>query len=211
VYEYEQQLKTNGAKLVVGVDEAGRGPLAGPVIAGACILPDGFSIVGLNDSKLLSEEERDRIFQEILTSDCDFGIGIAEVQEIDRFNILKASFLAMHRAISQLKQKPCVILVDGHLAPSFGIPTVPIVKGDSLSASIAAASVLAKVTRDKIMKELALQFPQYGFEEHKGYATPSHLAMLQKFGPCAIHRKSFEPVKSMFISSLENQMSLDFS
>jgi ribonuclease HII len=208
---YERQLKAQGAKLIAGVDEAGRGPLAGPVVAGACILPDDFYIQGLNDSKQLSEEERERIFEEILASGSDTGVGIAEVGEIDRLNILKATFLAMHRALSQLQKKSCMILVDGHLAPSFGIPTIPIVKGDSLSASIAAASVLAKVTRDRIMKELSLQYPQYRFSQHKGYATPEHLAMLEKFGPCAIHRKSFEPVKSYFLASSETQMTLDLS
>ena len=208
--EYEQRLKANGAKVIAGIDEAGRGPLAGPVVAAACVLPEGFTIQGLNDSKLLSEEERERIYQEILASNCDFGIGIADVGEIDRLNILKASFLAMYRGLVKLKKSPCAILVDGHLAPSFGIPTIPIVKGDSLSASIAAASVLAKVTRDRIMVELSAQYPQYGFKVHKGYATPEHLAMLQEFGPCAIHRRSFDPVKSMFNTS-QDQMSLDLS
>jgi len=208
---YERRLMGQGSKRVAGIDEAGRGPLAGPVVAGACVLPETFFIQGLNDSKLLSEEERERIYAEILSSGCDIGIGIAEVGEIDRLNILKASFLAMYRALSQLKQKPCSILVDGHLAPSFGIPTIPIIKGDSKSASIAAASILAKVTRDRMMKVLALQYPQYGFQTHKGYATPEHLAAPQQFGPCAIHRKSFEPIKSFFAPLDENQMSLDLS
>ena len=208
MFHYERQLQAQGVKLIVGVDEAGRGPLAGPVVAGACILPEAFFIQGLNDSKLLSERERERIYQEISLSSCDYGIGIASVAEIDRLNILKATFLAMHRAIGGLKQTPSAILVDGKLAPSFGILTIPIVKGDSKSASIAAASVLAKVTRDRIMKDLAIQNPQYGFSSHKGYGTKEHLAAVEKFGPCAIHRKTFEPIKAYFAQS---QMSLDLS
>lgn len=208
---YERQLKAQGSKFVAGIDEAGRGPLAGPVVAGACILPDPFFIPGLNDSKLLSEEEREQVFDKILRLGCDYGIGIAEVSEIDRLNILRASFLAMYRALKQLKQTPCSILVDGHLTPSFGIPTVPIIRGDSKSASIAASSVLAKVTRDRLMRELSAQYPQYGFCSHKGYATPEHLKKLEKFGPCAIHRKSFDPIKSYFLSSNDGQMSLDLS
>jgi ribonuclease HII len=211
MFIYERRLFAQGSKRIAGIDEAGRGPLAGPVVAGACILPSPIYIQGINDSKLLSEEERERIYQELQLSGADIGIGVADVGEIDRHNILKATFLAMHRALSQLRQKPCSILVDGHLAPSFGIPTIPIVKGDSLSASIAAASILAKVTRDRMMKALALQYPQYGFQTHKGYATPEHLRALQQFGPCAIHRKSFEPVKSYFTSADEQQLDLDLS
>jgi ribonuclease HII len=199
MFRYERQLKAQGSSRIAGIDEAGRGPLAGPVVAAACILPEGFLLSGLNDSKQVVEAEREKLYDSITTlSNCDWAIGIATATEIDQINILKASFLAMYRALQQLKQKPDVILVDGHLAPSFGITTVPLVKGDSKSASIAAASILAKVTRDRMMKELDLLYPQYGFGLHKGYATPEHLKAVHCFGPCAIHRKSFEPVKSMF-------------
>lgn len=201
MFRYERKLKAQGSSRIAGIDEAGRGPLAGPVVAAACILPEGFLLPGLNDSKQVVEAEREKLYALITTLEaCDWAVGLATAAEIDQINILKASFLAMYRALQQLKQKPDVILVDGHLAPSFGITTVPVVKGDSKSASIAAASILAKVTRDRMMKEVDLSFPQYGFGLHKGYATPEHLKAVKCFGPCAIHRKSFEPIKSMFIT-----------
>lgn len=207
MFRYERQLKTQGSQFIAGIDEAGRGPLAGPVVAAACILPEGTLLIGLNDSKQVSMAERARLYDQIVAlAGCHWAVGIASVGEIDRLNILKASFLAMYRALEQLKQQPDVILVDGHLAPSFGIPTVPLVKGDSKSASIAAASILAKVTRDRMMQELDLLFPQYGFSLHKGYATPEHLKAVQTLGPCAVHRKSFEPIKSMY--AVENQADL---
>lgn len=208
LFRCERQLKSQGFVLVAGIDEAGRGPLAGPVVAAACILPNNSMLFGLNDSKQLYEEERDRLYGLItLLPDCDWGVAIADVGEIDRLNILKASFLAMYRALEKLQRKPDAILVDGHLAPSFGIPTIPLVKGDSKSASIAAASVLAKVTRDRIMKEMDALYPQYGFASHKGYGTPEHLEAIRSFGPCAIHRKSFEPVKHLF-QSCDSQIDL---
>lgn len=211
---HERQVKKQGSRIIAGMDEAGRGPLAGPVVAGACILPEGFFLYGLNDSKQLSEAERERLFHEILSSECDYGIGIADAGEIDRLNILHASFLAMFRALGQLKQKPEILLIDGHLSPSFGITTIPIVGGDAKSASIAAASILAKVTRDRMMKEFDLQYPQYGFGLHKGYATPEHLSALEQFGPCSIHRRSFDPVKSYFSKNSQFDLldlSQDFS
>ncbi len=207
MFRYERQLKAQGSSRIAGIDEAGRGPLAGPVVAAACILPEGILLPGLNDSKQVVEADREKLYNSITALEhCDWAIGIASAAEIDQINILKASFLAMYRALQQLKHKPCVILIDGHLAPSFGITTVPLVRGDSKSASIAAASILAKVTRDRIMKELDLLFPQYGFALHKGYATPEHLKAVHSFGPSSIHRKSFEPVKSMF--AIEKQADL---
>lgn len=207
MFRHERGLKAQGTQWIAGIDEAGRGPLAGPVVAAACILPEEVMLIGLNDSKRLTQETRARLYDEIAAlPGCYWAVGVATVGEIDRLNILKASFLAMYRALEQLKQKPEVILIDGHLAPSFGIPTVPLVKGDSKSSSIAAASILAKVTRDKMMQELDLLFPQYGFSLHKGYATPEHLKAVQTFGPCGEHRKSFEPIKSMF--AVEEQADL---
>jgi ribonuclease HII len=191
---FEREFKAQGKKRIAGIDEAGRGPLAGPVVAAVCVLPESFELKGLNDSKQVLEEDRERLYQEIIAV-AEYGIGQAESPEIDRYNILRASFFAMSRALSQLRAKPDIILIDGHLAPSFGILTFPIVKGDSQSASIAAASILAKVTRDRIMRQYDQEYPQYGFAGHKGYATPEHLAAIEQYGPCAIHRKSFEPIK----------------
>jgi ribonuclease HII len=204
MHPFEREYFAQGCRRIAGIDEAGRGPLAGPVVAAVCLLPEGCSIQGLNDSKQLLESQRERLFEE-LTEQAEFGVGIAESTEIDRFNILRATFLAMSRALSQLKTPPDFILVDGHLAPSFGILTVPIVGGDARCESIAAASILAKVTRDRIMVRLHAQYPQYGFSAHKGYGTPEHLEAIRTYGPCAIHRKSFAPIRT----ELNDQ--LDFS
>ncbi len=196
MFEIETGLRAQGCRRIAGIDEAGRGPLAGPVVSACCILPEGLILDGINDSKQLSEEERERFFAILIsTPGIEFGIGQAEAPEIDRVNILKATFHSMYRALIELQEKPDYILVDGSLTPSFGIPTRALVKGDSRSACIAAASILAKVTRDRIMVEMDKIYPQYGFAIHKGYGTPEHLAALKQYGPCAIHRKSFEPVR----------------
>ena len=198
MWKFEHSLWSQGARRVAGIDEAGRGPLSGPVVAACCILSNDTLLDGVNDSKQLDEAQREALFDRIHQSPgVEFGVGIVEAAEIDRLNILGATFLAMHRALAQLESPPDLIIVDGSLAPSFGIPTLPIVKGDAQSASIAAASILAKVTRDRIMLALDEIYPQYGFREHKGYGTPEHLAAIEKFGPCAIHRKSFEPIKGL--------------
>ena len=177
--------------LVCGVDEAGRGPLAGPVCAAAVILPKGLVIPGLNDSKKLSDKRRRELFPIIQQEAVSFGIAFASQEEIDEINILQATFLAMRRAMEQLNPQPEFALIDGNRETDFGVPCRTVIKGDSLSANIAAASVLAKVTRDNWMMEAAEKYPGYGFEIHKGYGTKAHYAALEKLGPCPIHRRSF--------------------
>ncbi len=191
LWEIENSLYSNGYKMICGVDEAGRGPLAGPVCAAAVILPKGLEIPGLNDSKKLTDKKRRELFPIIKEQAIAYGIGIATHTEIDEINILQATYLAMQRAIDQLEGKADFALIDGNRAKDFGIPTRTVIKGDSLSASIAAASVLAKVTRDDMMLELAKEYPQYGFEVHKGYGTKAHYEALAKLGPSPIHRMSF--------------------
>ena len=191
MWEIEDSYFDQGINLICGVDEAGRGPLAGPVCAAAVILPRDIEIPGLNDSKKLSDKKRRELFPVIKEQAVAYGIAFASEQEIDEINILQATFLAMQRAMDQLPVKPELALIDGNRAKDFGIPAKTVVKGDSLSASIAAASILAKVTRDDLMVELAETYPQYGFEIHKGYGTKAHYAALREFGACPIHRQSF--------------------
>lgn len=178
-------------ELICGVDEAGRGPLAGPVCAAAVILPKGLVIPGLNDSKKLSDKRRRELFPIIQQEAVSFGVAFASQEEIDEINILQATFLAMRRAMEQLNPQPEFALIDGNRETDFGVPCKTVIKGDSLSANIAAASVLAKVTRDNWMMEAAEKYPGYGFEIHKGYGTKAHYAALEKLGPCPIHRRSF--------------------
>ena len=187
-WEIESELPYD---LICGVDEAGRGPLAGPVCAAAVILPKGLLIPGLNDSKKLTDKRRRDLFPIIQQEAVSFGIAFASQEEIDEINILQATFLAMRRAIDQLDPKPDFALIDGNRETDFGVPCKTVIKGDSLSANIAAASVLAKVTRDNWMIEAAEKYPGYGFEIHKGYGTKAHYAALEKLGPCPIHRRSF--------------------
>ena len=191
MWQIEQQNFEQGFELICGVDEAGRGPLAGPVCAAAVILPKNLEIPGLNDSKKLSDKRRRELFPIIKEQAIAYGIGFADHGEIDEINILQATFLAMERAIAQLSVKPDLALVDGNRKKDFGIPVQTVVHGDSLSASIAAASVLAKVTRDDYMLKMAEQFPEYGFDVHKGYGTKAHYAALVEHGPCPIHRMTF--------------------
>ena len=187
-WEIESELPYD---LICGVDEAGRGPLAGPVCAAAVILPKGLVIPGLNDSKKLTDKRRRELFPIIQQEAVSFGVAFASQEEIDEINILQATFLAMRRAIDQLDPKPDFALIDGNRETDFGVPCKTVIKGDSLSANIAAASVLAKVTRDNWMIEAAEKYPGYGFEIHKGYGTKAHYAALEKLGPCAIHRRTF--------------------
>ena len=188
MWEIEDSL---GLHPICGVDEAGRGPLAGPVCAAAVILPEHLQIPGLTDSKKLTDKKRRELFPIIQEQAVAYGIGLASEQEIDEINILQATFLAMGRALEQLSVRPALALIDGNRETDFGLPVKTVVKGDSLSANIAAASVLAKVTRDNLMLELAQQYPEYGFDIHKGYGTKAHYEALRTYGPCPIHRRSF--------------------
>ena len=188
---YENEARNNGYHVVCGVDEAGRGPLAGPVFAAAVILPQNLMIDGLNDSKKLSEKKREILYDKIKNLALTYAVAFATEHEIDEINILNATFLAMKRAVAKLNLKPDIVLVDGNKSPELEISTQTIVKGDSLSASIAAASILAKVGRDRLMKNLSKKYPEYNFEKHKGYGTKMHIDLIKKYGPCEIHRKSF--------------------
>lgn len=191
MWEIENSLYSNGFQLICGVDEAGRGPLAGPVCAAAVILPNGLEIPGLTDSKKLTDKKRRELFPIIKEKAVAYGIGLASHVEIDEINILQATYLAMERALAQLSVKPGIALIDGNRAKDFGLPVRTVVKGDSLSANIAAASVLAKVTRDDLMLEFAQRYPEYGFEVHKGYGTKAHYEALRMHGASAIHRNTF--------------------
>jgi ribonuclease HII len=196
-YALEQALHEEGFETVCGVDEAGRGPLCGPVVAAACILPDGLVIEGLNDSKKLTPKKRDQLFDFICENAVAYCIAEASVEEIDQLNILEADLLAMRRAIDSLRTpdgepyKADFALIDGNIDKDFQIPARAIIKGDSLSMSIAAASILAKVTRDRMCEEMDQAYPQYGIAKHKGYGTKDHMAALREFGPSPIHRKKF--------------------
>lgn len=178
-------------RCICGVDEAGRGPLAGPVYAAAVILPRGLVIEGLNDSKKLTEKRREALYDVIVEQAVAYGIGSADEKEIDEINILQATFLAMRRAIAQLAVRPDLALIDGNRESDFSVPAQTVIGGDGKSANIAAASILAKVTRDRVMLEYAREYPQYGFDVHKGYGTKRHYEALREFGPCPIHRQSF--------------------
>lgn len=191
MWEIEQELFEQGVELICGVDEAGRGPLAGPVCAAAVILPSNLDIPGLNDSKKLSDKRRRELFPVIKEKAIAYSIAFVDHTQIDEINILQATYLAMEHAINGLQIKPDLALIDGNRAKDFGVPVKTVVHGDSLSANIAAASVLAKVSRDDYMLEMAQTYPGYGFEIHKGYGTKAHYEALTKLGPCPIHRMTF--------------------
>lgn len=191
MWEIEDGYFQDGVNIICGVDEAGRGPLAGPVCAAAVILPQHLELPGLTDSKKLSDKKRRELFPLIKEKAIAYGIGFASEQEIDEINILQATFLAMQRALDQLAVKPDLALIDGNREKDFGLPVKTVVKGDSLSANIAAASILAKVSRDDLMLEIAEKYPQYGFDIHKGYGTKAHYAALTEHGPCPVHRMTF--------------------
>ncbi|OGW47240.1 MAG: ribonuclease HII [Nitrospirae bacterium GWC2_57_9] len=194
---FERSARSSGFMLVAGLDEAGRGPLAGPVVAAAVILPFGLSIPGLTDSKQVPEPERERLFDIICRQAVCFGIGIVDERTIDEVNILQASILAMEQALACLKPSPDYLLLDAVTLPRVKLPQKPLIKGDCRSSSIAAASILAKVTRDRLMLELHEKYPRYHFHKHKGYGTKEHLELLREHGPCEAHRKSFAPVTKL--------------
>lgn len=191
LWELENEIYAEGFQLLCGVDEAGRGPLAGPVFAAAVILPRGLVIEGLNDSKKLTEKKREALFEPICRAALAYGIASAGVEEIEELNILGATFLAMNRAIEQLSPRPELALIDGNRNSGIAFPSRCVIKGDARCADIAAASVLAKVSRDRTMLELAQRYPEYHFEQHKGYGTKLHYEALREYGPSPIHRPSF--------------------
>lgn len=201
-YKYELQAQESGVNLVAGIDEAGRGPLAGPVVAAAVILGTNSAIQGLNDSKLLTPNQREKLFTEIKKEARAINVSIVTAETIDRINILQATKLAMSRAVQGLEPQPELLLIDGPINLHIKIPQIPIIKGDQLSLSIAAASVIAKVTRDRIMEELHNRFPQYRFDRNKGYGTKEHISAIRKHGPCIEHRKYFGVVKMFFQEEL---------
>lgn len=196
MYEYEHKLYEQGVTYIAGVDEAGRGPLAGPVVAAAVILKKGAKLKYVNDSKQLSEKQREKACEEIKKHAVSISIAISSVEEIDRINIYRATREAMHSAIHKLSIKPEFILIDA-MPMEIDIPSQSIIKGDTLSISIAAASIIAKTTRDQYMLEMDKVFPQYQFKKHKGYGTKEHIELIYQLGPTPIHRKTYEPVKSM--------------
>ena len=191
LWSIENEIYESGVAPLCGVDEAGRGPLAGPVCAAAVILPEGCEIPGLDDSKKLSEKKREALYDVITERALAYGIAYASVEEIEEMNILAAALLAMNRAIAQLDPAPELALIDGNTTRSIAVPARSVVGGDGKVACIAAASVLAKVTRDRYMRKLAQQYPQYGFDQHKGYGTKAHYAAVDEFGLCPAHRPSF--------------------
>lgn len=201
--KYEKALYKNGVKLIAGVDEVGRGPLVGPVVAAAVILPVNYHLEGLNDSKKLTEKKRERFYDILMQEAVAIGIGEASAKEIDEINIYQASKLAMMRALKNLKIKPEHVLVDAMPLKEIDIPSTSIIHGDALSLSIAAASVIAKVTRDRMMIELDKKYPEYGFAQHKGYPTKKHLEVLQKYGVLNNYRFTYGPVRDLINSCEE--------
>ncbi len=192
LFEYDEQVRTqNGVHLLCGVDEAGRGPLAGPVCAAAVIFASGTSIPGVNDSKKISEKKREELFEEITQKALSYAVAFSDEKEIDEINILNATMLAMKRAVEGLTEKPELVLCDGNKAPALDMPTQFVIKGDATSASIAAASILAKVSRDRLMYEYDERYPEYGFAKHKGYGTKQHYEAIDGCGVLDIHRKTF--------------------
>lgn len=205
LYKYEEELYDKQIELVCGVDEVGRGPLAGPVVVAACIMPPLLRIKGINDSKKLSEKKREEIYKIIVKEAIAYNVVFVSEKEIDELNIYQATKKGMLEAIKGLKVEPQHVLIDAMPLGELDLPHTSIIHGDALSASIAAASILAKVTRDHFMEKMDVKYPNYGFKRHKGYCTKAHVEALEKYGPCAIHRKTFAPVSKYFTK----QLSLD--
>ncbi len=203
--EFELEARRRGYRRIAGLDEAGRGPLAGPVVASAVVLPSRCRLVGCDDSKLLTEDEREQLYRVITKRAVGIGIGSATEQEIDRLNILEATRLAMHRALAGLSPKPDCLLIDAISLPGCAIPARSIIKGDALCMSVAAASIVAKVTRDRLMAEYHRLYPHYNFLSHKGYCTEEHLQQLAAHGPCLIHRRTYAPVAELLGHSRDSQ------
>ncbi len=205
LYRYEEELYDNGYEKVCGIDEAGRGPLAGPVVVAACIMPPFLRIDGINDSKQLTEKKREELYKIIVKEALAYSVVFINEKEIDELNILNATKKGMLKALDELKVKPDYVLIDAVKLDELKIESKAIIHGDALSASIAAASILAKVSRDHYMEAMDKKYPNYGFARHKGYGTKAHLEALEKYGPCKIHRKTFTPVNKYF----SKQLSLD--
>jgi len=197
IYRYDQSLRKQGYLRIAGIDEAGRGPLAGPVVSSAVVLKEGITITGLRDSKRVPEDERTSLFFAIQDASIDIGIGIVGPEDIDRLNILRATRQSMKIAVEKLSIKPDMLIIDALSLPSVLIRQISPIKAESVSASVAAASIIAKYTRDKIMLDYHHEYPMYNFQKHKGYSTKEHIEMLQRYGPCPIHRKSFFRVMSL--------------
>ena len=203
--EFEMEARRCGYRRIAGLDEAGRGPLAGPVVAAAVVLPTRCRLIGCDDSKQLSESERERLYQVVVERAVGIGVGSASHDEVDRLNILEATRLAMHRAVAALSPLADCLLIDAVTLPGCAIPIRSIIKGDALSLSIAAASIVAKVTRDRLMAEYHRLYPQYNFLSHKGYGTEEHVKQLAVHGPCPIHRKTFAPVAQVIMQHSTRQ------
>lgn len=206
--EFEQEARRCGYRHIAGLDEAGRGPLAGPVVAAAVVLPFRCRLQGVDDSKQLSEVEREHLYAAIYDTAVGVGVGSADASEIDTLNILEATRLAMRRAIEGLAPRPDYLLTDAMTLPGVAIPTRPIIKGDALSMSIAAASIIAKVTRDRMMAAFHQTYPHYNFLSHKGYGTDEHLRCLYAYGPCAIHRRTYAPVREASVTAARVRVSV---
>lgn len=199
IYRYDESLREKGFKRIAGIDEAGRGPLAGPVVAAAVVLPPMKTIEGLRDSKKVPEKSREPLFFDVLCSCLDVGVGITDAEDIDRINILQATKLAMENAVKDLSFQPDLLLIDAVSLPLLQIKQICPVRGESVSASIAAASIIAKVVRDRLMRKYHERYPEYGFEKHKGYCTKEHMQSIIDHGPCPIHRKTFDKVMDMVL------------
>jgi ribonuclease HII len=197
IYQHDESFRKKGFLRTAGIDEAGRGPLAGPVVAAAVILKEGVRIAGLRDSKKVPEKEREPLFSEVRNAALDIGIGIVGPEDIDRLNILRATRFAMKLAVENLSSPPDFLIIDAVSLPLVSIEQIHPIKGENVSASVAAASIIAKVTRDRIMTECNTQYPQYHFDRHKGYSTKEHMELIQLYGPCPIHRKSFCKVMTL--------------